>query len=167
MASPFNLGITIQSGGCTIPQNGVLSGMADRSQILSPPRTQMGTTHGGSVCSPVTTKFHSLSWKTGPASDGDQRYDDELSQTKARAPLSTLEPAAINPSQESTLTSVVTLVTPWWPSVNWFPTLQRLAQPRPLQIPRLMVLPPPGHSQSVLCNNLHWSLSAWRVNYDV
>jgi hypothetical protein len=46
-----------------------------------------------------------VSWKTGPTSDGDQRYDDELSQPRARAPLPTLEPAATNPSQDSTLTS--------------------------------------------------------------
>lgn len=59
-----------------------------------------------------------------------------------------------------------TLITPWWPSAIWFPTLRSIARPRPLTIPRHRVLPPVGHSQSVLCGNPHWSLSAWNIKFD-
>src|ERR1700730_17237342 len=48
-----------------------------------------------------------------------------------------------------------TLITPWWPTAIWFPVLKNLAQPRPLQIPRSMVLPLPGYDASVLQGNPH------------
>ena len=58
-----------------------------------------------------------------------------------------------------------TLITPWWPTAIWFPVLKNLAQPRPLQIPRSMVLPPPGYDASVLQGNPHWSLTAWNIRF--
>lgn len=57
-----------------------------------------------------------------------------------------------------------TLITPWWPSAIWFPTLQAMSTCRPLKIPRSAVLPPPDQEANVLHKNPHWSLTAWHVN---
>lgn len=58
-----------------------------------------------------------------------------------------------------------TLITPWWPTAIWFPILQAIAHPRPLKIPRPMVLPPIGYPESVLLQNPHWSLTAWTTRF--
>jgi hypothetical protein len=59
-----------------------------------------------------------------------------------------------------------TLITPWWTSAIWYPALRQMAQPRPLKVPRTMVLPPLGHHQNVLQENPHWLLAAWNLKFD-
>jgi hypothetical protein len=59
-----------------------------------------------------------------------------------------------------------TLITPWWPSAIWFPSLQRHHHVTHLPIPRHQVLPAPGHVTSLLQKNPHWRLSAWSINFD-
>lgn len=57
-----------------------------------------------------------------------------------------------------------TIITPFWPSASWFPTVQAMAICPPVPVPRAAVLPPPGSARLVLDKNPHWALSAWRVS---
>jgi hypothetical protein len=57
-----------------------------------------------------------------------------------------------------------TVITPFWPSMLWFPTISAMATCKPLPIPRDKVLPAPGNSPHVLARNPLWSLAAWSVD---
>ena len=57
-----------------------------------------------------------------------------------------------------------TVITPFWTSALWFPTIQRMAIAPPLPIPHQEVLPPPGGAPNIVLKNPHWSLSTWWVS---
>lgn len=57
-----------------------------------------------------------------------------------------------------------TLITPFWPSAAWFPSVQAMALCPPVPIPRSCVLPPPGSEKHILDKNPNWQLSAWRLS---
>jgi hypothetical protein len=106
-----------------------------------------------------------ISWKHDPmamATDALSISWQHLGRVYICPPWNLL-PAIISKIQRERIDS--TLITPWWPTAIWFPTLRTLARPRPLTIPRHQVLPPVGHSQSVLSENPHWSLSAWNIKF--
>jgi Reverse transcriptase (RNA-dependent DNA polymerase)/DNA N-6-adenine-methyltransferase (Dam) len=74
-----------------------------------------------------------------------------------------LLPAIVQKIQREQVSA--TLITPWWPTAIWFPSLRTIARPRPLSVPRQFVLPPIGHTSSALQGNPHWSLTAWNINF--
>jgi hypothetical protein len=53
-----------------------------------------------------------------------------------------LLPPILNKLQQKRVRA--TLITPWWLSAIWFPTLRKIARPRPLTVPRHFVLPAVG-----------------------
>ena len=57
-----------------------------------------------------------------------------------------------------------TVITPYWPSALWYPTIRAMSISEPLQVPRDMVLPAPGNSPHILAKNPMWSLAAWNVD---
>jgi hypothetical protein len=106
---------------------------------------------------------HYVSWKWDPqalATDAMSLHWQTLGNVYLCPPWNLLSAIVAKLQREPTS---ATLITPWWPSAIWFPTLQHLAQPRPLKVPRHLVLPPVGQSVSVLSANPHWSLTAWRI----
>jgi hypothetical protein len=111
-----------------------------------------------------TTMLHNM--EGGPSIPSNRR--DEHSMESAGVGLRectwNLIPEVLQKLQTDRISA--TLIAPWWPSAIWFPTPQKLAQSRPLKIPDHMVLPPPGHNQSVLLGNPHWSLSAWKIRFE-
>jgi hypothetical protein len=57
-----------------------------------------------------------------------------------------------------------TVITPYWTSALWYPTIKAMSITKPLRIPRNQVLPAPGNSPHILAKNPMWSLSAWNVD---
>ncbi|KAF9117451.1 hypothetical protein BG015_006993, partial [Linnemannia schmuckeri] len=57
-----------------------------------------------------------------------------------------------------------TVITPYWTSALWYPTITAMSVDKPLRIPRGQVLPAPGNSPHILEKNPMWSLSAWNVD---
>lgn len=56
------------------------------------------------------------------------------------------------------------VITPQWPAMIWYPTIQMMSVCDPIPVPRVMVLPAPGNSpQPLECNPL-WSLTAWNID---
>jgi hypothetical protein len=69
---------------------------------------------------------------------------------------------ALQKIQDEGLTA--TIITPFWPTAFWYPTIQQMATTAPVPVPRSAVLPAPGDSSTLLERNPHWSMTAWRVN---
>lgn len=69
---------------------------------------------------------------------------------------------ALQKIQDEGLTA--TIITPFWPTAYWFPTIKRMATDPPVPVPRTAVIPAPGDSSTLLEKNPHWSMTAWRVN---
>jgi hypothetical protein len=57
-----------------------------------------------------------------------------------------------------------TVITPFWTSALWYPTITAMSVDKPLRIPRNQVLPAPGNSPHILEKNPMWSLSAWNID---
>lgn len=57
-----------------------------------------------------------------------------------------------------------TVITPYWPSALWYPTIRQMSISKPLPVPRNMVLPAPGNNPHILAKNPMWSLAAWNVD---
>jgi hypothetical protein len=57
-----------------------------------------------------------------------------------------------------------TVITPFWPSALWYPTIRQMSVCKPIPVPREMVLPAPGDCPHILAKNPMWSLAAWSVD---
>ena len=69
---------------------------------------------------------------------------------------------ALQKIQDEGLTA--TIITPFWPTAFWYPTIQQMATTAPVPVPWSAVRPAPGDSSTLLERNPHWSMTAWRVN---
>ncbi|KAG0352947.1 hypothetical protein BGX24_007396, partial [Mortierella sp. AD032] len=57
-----------------------------------------------------------------------------------------------------------TVITPYWPSALWYPTIRQMSISKPLPVHRNMVFPAPGNSSHILDKNPKWSRAAWNVD---
>ncbi|KAG0248982.1 hypothetical protein DFQ27_000491, partial [Actinomortierella ambigua] len=57
-----------------------------------------------------------------------------------------------------------TVITPFWTSALWYPTLTAMATCKPIPVPRSSVLAAPGNDPHILEKNPMWSLSAWNID---
>ncbi|KAF9326476.1 hypothetical protein BGZ91_001913 [Linnemannia elongata] len=69
-----------------------------------------------------------------------------------------------DPSEDQQDKVKATVITPFWTSAIWYPTITAMSVDKPLRIPRNQVLPAPGNSPHILEKNPMWSLSAWNVD---
>ena len=57
-----------------------------------------------------------------------------------------------------------TVITPFWRSALWFPTIRTMSITPPIPIPREAVIPAPGNAPDILAKNPMWSLTAWNIS---